>query len=105
MFHENKFVTDFLKKQKFLMHFFAKQPSSIDSSKLPLHLHYLTDNRESSVGFSQDDIAKIIQNLDPNSARGHDNISIRMSKICGSFICKPLEMILKQCIETGAFPS
>ena len=73
--------------------------------KLPSHLHYLTDNRLSSVRFSQDDIAKIIQNLDPNKAHGHDNISIRMLKICGSSIYKPLEMIFKQCIETGFFPS
>ena len=50
------------------------------SSKLPSHLHYLTDNRLSSVSFSQDDIAKIIQNLDPNKAHGHDNSSIRMLK-------------------------
>ena len=65
----------------------------------------MTDNRLSSVNFSQDDIAKIIQNLDPNKAHGHDNISIRMLKICGSSIYKPLEMIFKQCIETGVFPS
>ena len=65
----------------------------------------MTDNRLSSVNFSQDDIAKIIQNLDPNKAHGHDNISIRMLKICGSSIYKPLEMIFKQCTETGVFPS
>ena len=76
-----------------------------NSSKFPSHLHYLTDNRLSSASFSQDDIAKIIQNLDPNKAHGHDNISIRMLKICGSSIYKPLEMIFKQCIETGVFPS
>ena len=68
-------------------------------------LHYLTDNRLSCVSFSQDGIAKIIQNLDPNKDHGHDNISIRMLKICGSSIYKPLEMIFKQCIETGVFPS
>ena len=28
-----------------------------------------------------------------------------MLKICGSSIYKPLEMIFKQCIETGVFPS
>ena len=28
-----------------------------------------------------------------------------MLKICGSSIYKPLELILKQCIETGVFPS
>ena len=88
------------------MHFFTKQCSLIkNSSKLPSHLHYLTDNRLSSVSFSQDDIAKIIQNLDPNNAQGNDNISIRMLKISESSICKPLEMIFKQSIETGVFPS
>ena len=76
-----------------------------NSSKLPSHLHYLTDNRLSSVRFSQDDIAKIIQNLDPNKAHGQDNISIRMLKICGPSIYKPLEVIFKQCTETGFFPS
>ena len=106
LFHENKFVTDFLKKAELFNALFAKQCSLIkNSSKLLWHLHYLTDNRLSSVSFSQDDIAKIIQNLDPNKAHGHDNISIRMLKICGSSIYKPLEMILKQCIETGFFPS
>ena len=85
--------------------FFAKQCSLIkNSSRLPWHLHYLTNNRFSSVSFSQDDIPKIIQNLDPNEAHGHDNISIRMLEICGSSIYKPLEMIFKQCIETSVFP-
>ena len=57
-----------------------------NSSKLPSHFHYLTDNRLSSVSFCQDGIAKIIQNLDPNKAYGHHNISTRMLKICGSSI-------------------
>ena len=102
LFHENKFVTDFKEKAELFNSFSAKQCSLIkNSSKLPSHLHYLTDNRLSSVRFSQDDIAKTIQNLDPSKARGHDNISIRMLKICGSSIYKPLEMIFKQRIETG----
>ena len=33
---------------------------------------YLTDNRLSAGRFSQDGIAKIIQNLDPNKAHGHE---------------------------------
>ena len=47
-------------------------------------------------------IVKIIQNLHPIKAHGHDNISSHMLKICGSSISRPLEMIFKQCIE---FPS
>ena len=106
MFHENKFVTHFKEKGELFNTFLAKQcPLIKNSSKIPSHLHYLTDNRLSSVSFSQDSIAKIIQNLDPNKAQGHDNISILMLKICGSSIYKSLQMIFKQCIETGVFPS
>ena len=88
------------------MHFFAKQCSLMtNNSKLPSYLHYLTDNRLSFVKFSQDDVAKIVQNLNPNKAHGRDNISICMLKICGSSIYKLLQIIFKQCIETGVFPS
>ena len=66
-------MTDFKEKAELFNALFAKQCSLIkNSSKLPSHLHYLTDNRLSSVSFSQDDIAKIIQNLDPNKAHGYD---------------------------------
>ena len=48
---------------------------------------------------------KIIQNLNPNKAHGPDKISIRMIKICGKSLCKPLEMIFKSCIKKGEYPS
>ena len=87
LFHENKFVTNFLEKAKLFKSFFSKQCSLINNgSTLPTHMQYLANNRLSSITFSQDDIAKIIQNLDSGKAHGHDNISIRMLKICGSAI-------------------
>ena len=67
-------------------------------------MQYLTNNRLSSVT-SQDDIAKIIQNLDSGKAHGHDSISIRILKICGSAIYELLAIIFKQCVDTGIFPS
>ena len=76
-----------------------------NSSKLRSHIHYLTDNQLSYASFSRDKIAKVIQNLDPNKAHGHDNISIRMLKVCGPSIYKPLEIISNQFIETSVFPS
>ena len=48
---------------------------------------------------------KIIQNLDSNKAHGHDNISIRMERICSDSICIPLEIIFQQTLFTGVFPS
>ena len=66
---------------------FAKQCSlTKNNSKLSTHFQYLTDNRLSFVSFVQGDIARIIQNLDPNKAFVHDTISIDMLKICGSSV-------------------
>ena len=65
------------------------------------------NTRESltTIDFSNNDILKIIRNLDPNKAHGHDVISIRMVKICDDFICKPLKLIFQSCLESGKFPS
>ena len=76
-----------------------------NSSKIPSYIQYLTDNRLSSVSFSLDKIKKVIQNLDPNKVHGHDNINIRMLKVCGPSNYKPVEIIFNQCLETGVFPS
>ena len=74
-------------------------------SKLPSYLNYKTENRLSTVNFSIDDIAKILQNLDPNKAHGHDKISIRMLQLYDNSICKPLELIFQQAMESRSFPS
>ena len=102
LFHENKFITDFKEKAEI---FNAKQCALIDNnSSLPNKLIYLTEKHLTKIRFSEDDIAKIIQNLDPNKAHGHDQIIIRMLKICGKTICKPLECICRECLNTGLFP-
>ena len=50
-------------------------------------------------------MGKIIQVFSHNKAHGHDIISIRMLKICGDTICKPLEMIFSQALTSSLFPS
>ena len=52
-----------------------------------------------------DYIAKIIRNLDPNKADGHDMIGIHMLKLCGNTVYKPHQLIFRSCIENGKFPS
>ena len=84
----------------------ASQCSLIkNESKLPSHLHYQADNDLLTVNFSIDDIAKIIQNLDPSKAHGHDKVSIHMLQVCEKTNCKPLEIIFKQSMKNGSFPS
>ena len=83
------------------MIFFSSQCSPINNNgKLPTNLNHVTDRRLSPVTFSAGDMAKIIQNFNSNKAQKHGNISIRMLKICGDTISKPLELIFKQVLMT-----
>ena len=104
--HNDNFITDFRQKAQFLNSFFAEQCSILqNSSKLPTNLVPQTDQSLTSINYSPNDLLKIIQNLNSNQANGPDKISIRMIKICGNSLCKPLEMIFKSCIIKGGFPS
>ena len=100
------FITDFKENAELFKSFFSNQCSLLKNcSKLPTNLRYVTDKRLRTINFITDNIEKIIVSLNPNKAHGHDNISIRMLKICGNTICKPLELIFKQALTTGVFPS
>ena len=75
-------------------------------SKILLNNKKIPNNKSlTAIDFSSDDILKIIRNLDPNKAQGHDMISIRMVKICDDSICKVLKPIFQSCLESGKFPS
>ena len=39
-----------------------------------------------------------------DKAHGHNKISIRMIRIWGKSICKLLQFIFNQCIDTGSYP-
>ena len=100
------FITNFRQKAELFNSFFAEQCSILqNSSKLPTSLAPQTDQSLTSINFSQDDTLKIIQNLNPNKTHGPNKISIRMIKICGNSLCKPLEMIFNSCMIKGEFPS
>ena len=81
LFYENCFITNFKENTKLFNSFFADQCSLMsNSSKLPSNFTLYTDNRLSTVTFSQDDIGKTIRSLNANKAHGHDNIRIQMLK-------------------------
>ena len=56
------------------------------------------------VRFSTEDILKIINSLDSSKAHGHDAISIRMLRICGSSVCRPLQIIYKSFLNRRKLP-
>ena len=105
LFHQFKYVTDFKKKAE-LFDSFAEQCSIINnSSELPSNIWKRADKSISTVTFTSDDRAKLIQNLDPNKAHGNDMLGIHMLKLCGRSICKPLDLIFQSCIKHREFPT
>ena len=106
LFHQDKFIIDFKEKAEMFNNFFIDQCSILrNKSELPATLSKKMRESLTTIDFSNKDILKIIRNLDPNKAHGHDMIIIRMVKICDDFICKPLKLIFQSCLESGKFPS
>ena len=106
LLHQNRYIPKYKDKAELFNNFFANQCYLINnSSVLPSVTFKRAENKFSSINFSLDDLAKIIQKLNPDKAPGYDMISIRMLKICGSSIYKPLQLIFRSCTENGKFTS
>ena len=99
--HDDKFVCDFKKKSKILNNYFAQQCSLINNSTVSERILYLTDASLAKIVFTTDDIANKYRFIDSSKSHGHDSISIRMLKIYDVSICKPLESILRTCLNHG----
>ena len=85
--------------------FFAVQCTSLtNSSVLPSTISFKTHSRLNSISFEKEDVLKIMRNLNVNKAHGHDNISIRMLKICDSEVVEPLSLTYKNCVDSGISP-
>ena len=66
-------------------------------------VNYISTVRISSINFNNVDTLKIIKSLNINKAHGQDDISVRMIKLCGQSIVKPLSYIFKKCIDNQIF--
>ena len=99
-------MSNFKEKANHFNNFFASQctPVSTDSG-LPNTANSLSNFSLSSIQFKDRDILKIIRSLNYDKAHGCNDISIRLLKICDSSIVKPLSIIFKSCLQTGAFPN
>ena len=75
-----------------------------NDSSIPPNITFATEQKVSTLEFCTDDIAKIIKLLDPSNAHGHDEISIRMIKLCAISIAKSLSYLFRNCFETNCFP-
>ena len=72
---------------------------------MPSEFTYMTEERIQSITFSESDVIKIIRTLDVNKAHGHDNISVRMIKLCINSVAHPLTLIFQNSMAAGTFPT
>ena len=101
----NKLEADFKRKADHFNNFFASKCTPLkNDSVLPTLLEHDSEARFSKISFSDDQILKILRALDINKAHGHDEISIRMLKLCDKSIITPLSILFQNCIDTWTFP-
>ena len=87
------------------MSFFNLQCSPVVNSSVLPDKSYLTASFLESVTISGSDILKTIRSLDIKKAHGHDDISIRMLKICDDAIVELLKILSVNSINQDVFPS
>ena len=91
--------TDFQRKTNIFNKFFSGQCSILENgSSLPNFSNY-TEKHISEVMFRNDDISKIVKNLNPSKAHAPDDISIRKIQLCGDSIhnIQVSEFLVWQC--------
>ena len=104
LFINNKLEPDFKIKANFFNKFFADKCTPIqNNSFIPNFIECKSTNRLTSIVFNDESILKIIRALDVNKAHGHDDISIRMIKLCDKSIIPAISLIYKNCINSGIF--
>ena len=97
---DDKFVTDIQAKANIFNTFFVDQCTPLkNNSVLPTKQLFLTQARLGTLDFNEGEILKIIRVLNINIAHGHDDISIRMIKICDESLLKPLSILFKNSLN------
>ena len=102
--HNGNFVLKCAEKAKLFNDHFAKQCTLIINDCVLPDFVYITESRISSVAITDDDILKLIRNLNPNKASGSDGISGQMLLICDASVVLPLKIIYKNILSTSVFP-
>ena len=83
---------------------FAEQCTLLkNNSVLPNDQTFLTQPRLTSLDFCEE-ILKIIRALNKHKVHGHDDISIRMIKICDKSLLKPLLLLFQNSAKLSYFP-
>ena len=101
---DNNFVTDIRTKANIFNKFFAEQGTPLkNNGVLPVNQMFLTQSRLNYIDFNEDEILKIIRALNIHKAHGHDDISIRMIKICDKSLLEPLILLFENSTKSSCY--
>ena len=89
---DGKFVSDCCEKGNFFNNFFVSVCTPIKSENTFPFSSYRIYSRIRSFKISKKDILLILKSLDPSTAHGCDNLSIKMIQICNEVITIPLKI-------------
>ena len=99
------FTISLTQKCMFFNSYFAVQCTALlNNTQFPTRITTHSESVLTSIDFFER-FSNIIKQLYPNKAHGHDNISIRIMKLCQDSINKPLETILRKCFHERIFPN
>ena len=97
---DDKFVTNIETKINIFNKFFADQCQPLNNAiDLPTNQIFLTQSRLGSLDFNEGERLQIIRALNINKAHGHDDISVRMIKVCDRLLLKPLILLFRNSIK------
>ena len=99
---DNKFVIDIQTKANIFNKFFADQCTPLkNGSVLPKSQTALTQSILCTLHFDEEELMKIIRNLNVHKAHGYDDISLRVIKICDKSILKPLILLFENSTKSS----
>ena len=75
-----------------------------NNTMLPTNQLFMTQATLRYLDFNEGEILKIIRSLNINKAHGHDDISLRMIKICDESLLKPLLILFKNSLKLSYYP-
>ena len=102
IFSNNQIITDFQTKANIFNEHFSNQCTVIsNNSVFPVNFQSLTNDELISIDIREENILKIIRNLNSAKAHGYDAISIAMLKICDISVSKPLCYLFKNPISNN----
>ena len=79
----NELIIEFEAKANLFSKSFANQCTTINNNSVLLSIfNHLIDDKLSSFNISPEVIFQLIKNPESNKAHGHDEISVKMLKIC-----------------------